>query len=179
MKYSLVNERGCFMLGIFFAPAGMIAGDGTVAAGLLALGATFLFLYFLISVGAYVFTSLMFKSLAKKAGDSSPNLAWIPGVGPLIIAFRASKMHWWPWLLLIGVIIPFVGIIAMIAFVVFEIIWLWKLLEAVGRPGWWVLLMFIPIVGIIMFAIAAWGHSDAKATVASSAPVSKESEKAA
>lgn len=167
------------MLGIFFAPAAITAGEGMTAAGFLAIGAMFLFLYFLFLVGAYVFTSLMFKSLAKKAGDSSPNLAWIPGVGPLIIAFRASKMHWWPWLLLIGMIIPFVGIIAMIVFVVFELIWIWKLFEAVGRPGWWTLLLFIPIVGIVMLAIAAWGHSDAKATVASSASVSKESEKAA
>lgn len=139
------------MLGLFFESVGLTTG-------VFALGAMFLFVYFLFMIGIYLFSSFMFMSLAKKAGDVSPGLAWIPGVGPLIIAFRASKMHWWPWLLLIGTFIPILGVIAMIVFMVYEFIWMWKLLEAVGRPGWWIFLMIIPIVGIIMLAIAAWGN---------------------
>ncbi|MFT4310599.1 MAG: hypothetical protein ACMXYC_03130 [Candidatus Woesearchaeota archaeon] len=48
----------------------------------------------------YIYTSFCFMKIGQKANDSAPALAWIPLVGPSIIAFRASNMHWWPWLLL-------------------------------------------------------------------------------
>jgi len=147
------------MLGLFLEGT---AVSGIGIEGLFADGFLFLFLYFLFLAGAYVFVSFAFMSLAKKAGDASPGLAWIPGVGPLIIAFRASKMHWWPWLLLVGFIIPFVQFIAIPVFVVFEFIWTWKLFQAVGRPGWWTLLLIIPLVGIIILAVAAWGNAESK-----------------
>ena len=147
------------MLGLFFETAVTQTGAGASIATILAMGLILLVLLLLVSVGLYIFSSLIFVSLARKAGDNLPNLAWIPGVGPLIIVFRASKMHWWPWLLLVGIVLPFVGFVAILAFVVFEFIWLWKLFEAVGRPGWWALLLLIPIVGIIMLAVAAWGNS--------------------
>ena len=66
-------------------------------------------------------------------------------------------MHWWPWLFLIGIIIPFVGGLLLLAFSVFGIIWQWKMFEAVGKPGWWALLCLIPVVNLIMIGIAAWG----------------------
>jgi len=61
-------------------------------------------------------------------------------------------MHWWPWLLLIVAFLPIINLV----FVVFAIIWHWKMFEAVGKPGWWAILLLIPIVNIIMLAIAAW-----------------------
>jgi len=44
----------------------------------------------------------------------------------------------------------------MIVFYVYVFIWLWKLYEAVKRPGWWALLWLLPIVGWVMIGIAAW-----------------------
>ncbi len=124
--------------GLFAALAGMIVAS------------------FIISIGIYIYFGFAYMAIGKKAKLSSPGLSWIPGVGPLIIAFQASKMHWWPWLLLIGTIIPIVNIIAGIAFTIFVIIWNWKMFEVVGKPGWWAILMLIPIVGLIMVGIAAW-----------------------
>lgn len=99
-------------------------------------------------------------AIGKKAGLKTPGLSWIPGIGPLIIAYQASKMHWWPWLLLIGFIIPFFNIVALIVFAVFATIWQWKMFEEVNKPGWWILLGLIPLLGtlilLILVGIAAW-----------------------
>ena len=67
-------------------------------------------------------------------------------------------MHWWPWLLIIGTFIPVIGSLASIAFLVFVIIWHWKMFEAIRRPGWWAILLLLPIVGWIMVGIAAWSN---------------------
>jgi uncharacterized membrane protein YhaH (DUF805 family) len=114
----------------------------------------------------WIYLSLVYFAIAKKNKQSSPGIAWIPGFGPLIIAYKASKMHWWPWLMLIG--IPFtiilIGFIPLIIFLVFTIIWQWKMLESVDRPGWWVLLNFIPFVGGIIYlsllGVVAWGKNE-------------------
>ena len=104
----------------------------------------------------YVYLSFAYYAIAKKARLSSPGLAWIPFVGPSIIAYQTSEMHWWPWLLLIGFMIPFVGSVVGIVFTVFTVVWRWKMFESIGRPGWWSILMLIPIVNLILLGIAAW-----------------------
>lgn len=128
---------------------------------LLALSAGLLVFGFLILIGVYIYTSFAFMKIGQKAKLQTPELAWIPGVGPLILAYQSSKMHWWPWLLLIGFIIPVLGFFAMIAFAVFGYIWMWKLFENINKPGWWPLLALIPIVGgiiyLILIGLAAWG----------------------
>ncbi len=123
---------------------------------LAALFVAFFFVFFAIAV--YIYTSLAYMSIAKKAKQKSPGLAWIPFFGPLIIAFQSSKMHWWPWLLLIGIFIPFIGIIAQLVFLVYVIIWNWKLFEAVKRPGWLSILLLIPLVNFVIIGIVAWSR---------------------
>ncbi len=123
---------------------------------ILALIAGMILISIIVAIGLYIYTSFAFMAIAKKAKQKNPGLAWIPGVGPLIIAYQTSKMHWWPWLLLIGCLIPFLGWIATMTFWVFSIIWMWKMFEKVKKPGWWAILMIIPIVGLIMVGIAAW-----------------------
>jgi uncharacterized membrane protein YhaH (DUF805 family) len=125
--------------------------------GIAALGAFFI-IYLIVMIGLYIFVSFAFMKIGKKAQLKSPGIAWIPGIGPLLIAFFASGMHWWPWLLLIGFIIPFLNIVVMLVFMVFAIIWYWKMFEAIGKPGWWAIMLIIPIVNIIFIAIAAWSE---------------------
>lgn len=125
--------------------------------GIFAILAGMILISIIIFIALYIFMGFAYMALGRKAKLKTPELAWIPGVGPLIIAFQASKMHWWPWLLLIGYIIPWIGGLFTLAFAVFAIIWHWKLFEAVKRPGWWAILMLIPIVNIVLIAVAAWG----------------------
>ncbi len=124
--------------------------------GIFAMLAGFVFLAFLIVIGLYIYTSFAYMAMAKKAKQPSPGLAWIPMVGPAIIAFKSSKMHWWPWLILIGLFIPLISGITNLAFFIFVVIWRWKLMEDIKKPGWWSLLMIIPVVNLIMIGIAAW-----------------------
>lgn len=143
-----------------------IVGSG-VLAGLAGFFAAFIILAILILVALYVYLSFAFMAIAKKRKLSSPWLAWIPGFGPLIISYRISKMHWWPWLMLIGFAIPFVGIICAIIFSVYAIIWMWKTFQAMHRPGWWALVSIgamIPFIGfvfgivyLVLIGVAAWG----------------------
>ena len=122
----------------------------------LALLAAFALFAFFAFVVMYIYMGFAFMAIGKKAKLETPGLAWIPFVGPMIIAYQASKMHWWPWLLYIGIIIPVLNTLASLALSVVFIIWLWKTYEVINKPGWWALLMIIPIVGLIFVGIAAW-----------------------
>jgi len=147
---------------LFLQTLGANEAAGLGMGALLAAMAAFLLVFALIGIALYIYMSLAFMAIGRKARLSIPGLAWIPGVGPIIIAFQASKMHWWPWLLLIAYvfmfvpIISFITIIALLVFAVFSVIWQWKMFEAIGRPGWWALLALIPVVNFILYGIAAW-----------------------
>lgn len=136
-----------------------ITDPTAVLAVIAAFGAVFA----AIGIISWIYLSLAFTAIGKKANLSNPALAWIPGVGPLILSYQASKMHWWPWILLVLSFIPFLGFVTGLVFTVYAMIWQWKLLETVGKPGWWVLLALIPGVGslvyLILIGIAAWSSN--------------------
>jgi hypothetical protein len=148
-------------MNLFLETASIMGSEG--ASDMLSvLAAAFLAVFLVVLVAGfliYIYMSLAYMAIAKKANNPHPAIAWIPGVGPLIIAFQASKMHWWPWLLLIGYFIPVVSIFAALAFAVFSVIWSWKLFEAIGKPGWWAILMMIPLVNLVILGIAAWSKN--------------------
>ncbi|MGV8151840.1 MAG: hypothetical protein ACP5OG_02070 [Candidatus Nanoarchaeia archaeon] len=133
--------------------------SGAMAGGLVAFIMAMLGVFIVIGIAIYLFTSFAFMSIAKKARYSSPGLAWIPIVGPAIIASSVAKMHWWPILFLIGFWIPGIGGLFSLAFTVFFIIWMWKTFEAIKKPGWWAIMLLIPIVSIVFLAIAAWSKN--------------------
>ena len=123
-------------------------------------GSQFLIVFLLILVGIYVYISFAYMAIAKKASAEHAGIVWIPVIGPALLSARIAKMHWWPIFLPLGVFIPFLNIICITLLVVFFFIWTWKTFEAIEKPGWWVLLSLIPIVGNIIFlvllGIAAW-----------------------
>ncbi len=140
-------------LGTFLQSASLTDNELGFLFGLIA---AFFFLFLLVLVFAYVYLSFAYSAVAKKAKLRSPGIAWIPFVGPLIIAYKTSKMHWWPWLLIIGFFIPIVNVIANLVFTVFTVIWHWKMFESIKKPNWWSILMLIPIVNFVIIGIAAW-----------------------
>ena len=140
---------------IFLETLGM-----TEAGGIFAIIAGMMAFFAILTIAVYVYMSFAFMTIAKKNNQSSPGLAWIPLVGPSLVASKAAKMHWWPILLIIGMFIPFLNFIAGIIFTIFFVIWVWKMFEAVGRPGWWSILQIIPFINIIwliLLGVAAWG----------------------
>lgn len=134
----------------------------SASGGLIALILGLLVVSLVIFALIWVYMSFAYTAIGRKAKLSYPGLAWIPGIGPTITAFRASGMHWWPWLLLVTVLvswIPVISIIYMLAillFAVYSIVWHWKMFEVIDKPGWWAILMIIPVVNLVMIGIAAW-----------------------
>lgn len=141
---------------LFLATDPLANSDALIGGGILALILGMMAFVFVVGIIWYVYMSFAYMSIAKKAKQSSPGLAWIPFVGPNIIAFNAANTHWWPWLLIIGFFIPYINAIAWVAFLVYTVIWRWKLFEAVSKPGWWSVLCLIPLVDLIMTGIVAW-----------------------
>jgi hypothetical protein len=154
-----------FLQSLAADPNAAMAG-GFLAGGLLAMILGMLVFFLIIMAAIYVYMSLAFMGIAKKAKYPSPGLAWIPLVGPSIVASSVAKMHWWPILLLLSYplvfVFPlfiFIAWIAMLVYAVFFVIWMWKTFEAVGKPGWWAIFQVLPIVNIVWFVfigIAAW-----------------------
>lgn len=118
----------------------------------------------IVGIVLWVYTSYAFMVIGKKAGYSMPALAWIPAVGPLIIASQVAKMHWWPILILILMWVPIINFIAGAVLLVYFVIWMWKVAEARHNPGWWGLLAslgnIIPVIGtiiaLVFLGMIAW-----------------------
>jgi hypothetical protein len=151
------------------------ASSSDAISNLLVIG-FFLIFYFVMVLAIYIYTSLAFMAIAKKAKHENPWLAWIPFVGKPLLSAQIAKMHWWPILFLIpvalavltSIAIPLIGALLIllaipfwIAFSVFYIIWRWKTFEAVGHPGWFVLFVFVNIVYYIFLGIVAWSNENA------------------
>jgi len=145
---------GLFLQNVAFTDINL--ADNNLVIALVGLVLASLAIFLVIAGFIYIYTSLAYFAIGKKARLKSPGFAWIPGVGPLIIAYKTSKMHWWPWLLIIGCLIPVVGAIALLIFGVVTVVWHWKMFESIKRPGWWSILMLIPIVNFVIIGVAAW-----------------------
>ena len=129
---------------------------GGIAGGLVALALAFMVFIAIVIVALYLYSSFAYMAIARKAKYKHPGIAWIPGVGPLIVTNRIARMHWWPFLLFAGFMIPVIGFVAIIMLSVFQIVWLWKTFEKLKRPGWWAILCLIPIVNLVFLGIVAW-----------------------
>ncbi len=132
---------------------------GAIVAALFAIFISMIFIW----IAIYVYMGFAYQSIAKKVKIKSPGLAWIPCIGPLIIAYKASNMKSWPWWLLASIIlmpIPILGIvivmIALFIFYIYSVIWHWKMFKKVGKPGWWAILSIISPLNLIFIGIAAW-----------------------
>jgi hypothetical protein len=152
--FSLATEGFPALTG---AEAGVLGGG---LAALLMFGFAIVIFLVILFLAIYVYMALAMMAIAKKTNNEPAWLAWIP-VANLYLMSKIAKMHWWPMLLLIAFPIPFLNVFAMLAFAVFMFIWMWKIFEAVGRPGWWALLGLIPFAGgiivLVLLGVAAWG----------------------
>lgn len=148
---------------------GLGLGSGLGTGGAVVMG--IFALYILVILGLYIYFSLAFMSIGRKAKLSCPGVSWI---SPIISMFEISKMHWWPWpFLIIGILLGYLimmegiftgslasivifSILAILVFlavgIIFGIIlliWNWKTFEAVGKPGWWAIIS--PIIAVVGF----------------------------
>ncbi len=108
-------------------------------------------------IAVYVFMALALMTIAKKKGKTSvPDwFAWVPILNVLLMLDIAGLPQWYIVLFIVLSLIPLVGSIAVLALSVY--VW-YKIAEAVKKPGWYALLILIPIVGpFVGIGLIAWG----------------------
>ena len=124
-------------------------------------------LFFGIGAGLvlYVYTAICLMFIAQKTGTKYPWLAWIPIANVFLMAMIARKPWWWVLIILLAYAIAagsmksgfaWFGYLLIIVVLVFLIlIWI-SICQARNRPGWWVILGFIPIVNLVFIGILAF-----------------------
>jgi hypothetical protein len=115
---------------------------------LMALGGTFLVVF----LGMYVYMALVLQSIAKRLKHDNPWWAWIPVLNIVQITDLVKMSRWWA-LIILASVVPFVGGLAMAAVMIW---WWWIIAERLNYPGWYSLLLLIPIVNLIVLGMMAW-----------------------
>ena len=131
----------------------------------------FILLFFLLFVAIYIYQAMALMTVAKRLGEKKDAwFAWIPILN-LVLMAKLAKMPWWPVIFFLVGFIPWVGFLFSIAGMVFMTIWVWRICEARGKPGWWAVLAVIPIIGwvwsFVMWGILAWSKDETPSPKAS------------
>ena len=116
------------------------------------LGAFFA-LFAVIGLALYVYAALALMTIAQRTKTENPWLAWIPFAN-LYLMTQIGKVPWWT--LLIVVLAGFIPVVGMLAALVIMLWWWWKIAEARHRPGWWGVLMLLPVVNLVLMGMLAW-----------------------
>jgi hypothetical protein len=132
---------------------------GMMGPGFAALLAVGIVIIIFIAIALYVYTALVWYTIAKKLKYGKPWLAWIPFANGAMI-LQLGGFHWaWIFLLLI----PILGWIAL---GVLSIISAWRIFEKRKYPGWLSLVpiaAWIPYIGgiagiayLVILGMVAW-----------------------
>lgn len=120
--------------------------------GLAMMGAFFV-VWLVVILVLYAYFALALQFIAKKTKTKNAWLAWIP-IANIYLMTQVGKVSAWWTLSVLLPIIPFIGGLAMAAVMIY--IW-WKIAELIHRPGWWSILLILPIVNLVIVGIMAWG----------------------
>ena len=127
---------------------GTLVGGGSLGALLGAFFAVFLIIFLVF----YVYMALVLMTIANKTDTPNAWLAWIP-IANFYLMTQIAKVPWWTIFLMLLGVVPFVGIFVVLGVTIW---WWWKISEARGKPGWYGILMLIPVVNFVMMGIIAW-----------------------
>ena len=115
----------------------------------MAMGTTFLVAFLAI----YIYSALALMTIAKKTNTPNGWLAWIP-IANMYLMTQIAGVPWWTFLvLLVSAYIPMVGALIVLGITLW---WWWKIAEARNRPGWWGILMILPLINLIIMGVLAW-----------------------
>ena len=126
-------------------------------------GGVLLFIFSIFAV-VYLYFTLAYYSIGKRANLQNPGVAWL---SPIVTMFEAARVHWWPLpVLIFGVFLAMiiaifseiVGLVFYIALIVFALVvafvWQWKTFQAVGKPGWWALWPLVSVLGFLLVYVS-------------------------
>ena len=106
----------------------------------------------LVALAAYIYFAVALMTIAKKKNTPNGWLAFIP-IANIYLMTQIAGLSAWYTLVILLPIIPLIGYIAMVIIMIY--FW-WKIAEAIKKPGWWSLLLLIPIVNFVIVGIMAW-----------------------
>jgi len=112
--------------------------------------------FLIVLISLYVYVGFAVRAIARKTGTLRPWLAFVPIANVYLMAKIADLSGWYTTSLLLA-LIPFIG--PVITTATFVYIW-WKIAEKLRKPGWWGVLILLPIVNLIIMGRMAWGKGE-------------------
>lgn len=128
---------------------GMFSSMSAVTA---AIGIMIVFVL-LLGLAVYIYMSLALMKIAERTKTKDGWLAFIPFANIYLMTQIAKVPSWWT----IGVLLAFIPFIGGILLLILTTYLWWQIAERLKRPGWWALLLLIPIVNFVIIGIMAWG----------------------
>ena len=125
------------------------------AASLGALGflAALIIPLIIIGIAVYIYAAIVLMTIAQKTKTENAWLAWIP-IANIYLMTQVGEVSGWWTLLVLAAIIPILGSFVVMAMIVY--LW-WKIAERLDKPGWYGILMLIPVVNLVIMGMLAWG----------------------
>jgi len=113
---------------------------------------TALVAFAIIFLAIYIYVGFAVMAIAKKTNTPREWLAFVPIANAYLMARMADLSGWYTTSLLLA-FIPTIG--GMITTATFAYIW-WRISEKLGKPGWWGILIMVPIINLVIIGIMAW-----------------------
>ena len=122
-----------------------LAGPGALLSAY--TGGFFLVTLLISGLILYVYSVLVWMTIAKKLKYKNPWLAWIP-IANCAMILQLGNFNWL-WIFL--AVIPIFGWIAL---AILGVIATWRIFEKRNYPGWFSLSLIIPNIGAVLYLIA-------------------------
>ena len=113
----------------------------------------------------YIYMAICLMLIAQKTNTKYSWLAWIPIANVFLMAMIAKRPWWWALIIVIAFAVAaammngplgWLGWVIYLAAVVLTIIIWIGICQARNRPGWWVILLLIPIVNLVILGVLAF-----------------------
>ncbi len=131
-----------------------MVGDPAFWAVFGALGGAMLALVVIVGLAIYIYVGFALMTIANKTKVPNGWLGFIP-IANIYLMTQIAKVSGWWTLGLLAALIPVLGGILVGVLMVY--LW-WQVAERVGRPGWWGILMIVPILNLVIVGMMAWGR---------------------
>ncbi len=106
----------------------------------------------IVTLVMYIYFAVALMTIAKRTNTLRGWLAFIPIANVYLMTQIAGLPAWYTLAVLLPIIPLLGGLAALVAMVYF---W-WKIAEAINKPGWWGVLIIVPIVNLVIVGIMAW-----------------------
>ena len=148
-------------------------------AGLLTMLSLFILSFLIFGLLIHLYLAAVLMTIAKKTNTPHPWLAWIPFAN-FFLLFMIARLKLW-YVLIIAILSllpsfllnasgtkPILGMILLIvswSFITFITTrcW-WRIAKFRGRPGWFSLLLFLPLINFAVLGILAWKDVEKNST---------------